>query len=97
MPEGVNRTLGALEGMAWPGDLSPSRSYLGADLVADPTSAQDGPRSAPPDPGTAQVGPRAVPACPLPRGPGMGPPPDPGALARYGTLRHVLDARPGSI
>ena len=87
---GVNLTLGALEGMAWPGDLSPSRSYLGADLVPDPSQA-------PPDPGTARHGSRPVPACAPPRGPGMGPPPDPGALARYGTLRHVLEARPGSI
>jgi len=94
---GVNLTLGALEGMAWPGDLSPSRSYLGADLVPDPSQAPPDPSQAPPDPGTARHGSRPVPACALPRGPGMGPPPDPGALARYGTLRHVLDARPDPI
>ena len=30
---GVNTTLAALPGFAWPGDLSPAGSYLGHDLV----------------------------------------------------------------
>jgi O-succinylbenzoate synthase len=30
----VNATLASLPGFAWPGDLSPARSYLGDDLVA---------------------------------------------------------------
>jgi O-succinylbenzoate synthase len=74
---GVNITLGALEGMSWPGDLSPSLSYLEDDLVPHaPRSDRDGPPVAP--------------ACAVPRGPGMGPPPDPGALARHGTVAQLV-------
>ena len=83
---GVNTTLGALEGMSWPGDLSPSRSYLTDDLVPDEGMTA-------PDPRNGLHGAPAPPIRAVPRGPGMGTPPDPGALARYGTLRRVITSR----
>lgn len=66
---GVNTTMAALPGFAWPGDLSPARWYLGDDLVPSPALARTGP-----DGGLVAA---------LPGGPGMGPPPDPGALRRH--------------
>jgi O-succinylbenzoate synthase len=66
---GVNTTMAALPGFAWPGDLSPARWYLGDDLVPGPELARTGPEG------------RLVAA--LPGGPGMGPPPDLRALRRY--------------
>jgi O-succinylbenzoate synthase len=80
---GVNTTLGALEGMSWPGDLSSSRSYLGDDLVPDPGIATPGQR-------TRSDGSHTPPFRAVSRGPGMGPPPDPEALARFGTLHQVI-------
>jgi len=76
---GVNTTLGALDGMAWPGDLSPPLTYLGDDLVPELPLALHDPLG-------------AVVATP-PEGPGMGPLPDPAALARHTTDRLVV---PGS-
>ena len=73
---GVNTTLGALDGMAWPGDLSPPLTYLGDDLVPELPLARHGPLG-------------AVVATP-PEGPGMGPLPDPAALARHTTDRLVV-------
>jgi O-succinylbenzoate synthase len=66
---GVNATMAALPGFAWPGDLSPARWYLRDDLVPGPELARTGPDG------------RLV--ATLPGGPGMGPPPDLGALRRY--------------
>ena len=64
---GVNTTLAALPGFAWPGDLSPARSYLGDDLV--------------PGPSWHRIGPRWRSGCRRARrGRGLGPPPDLGAL-----------------
>ncbi len=73
---GVLTVLGALDGMAWPGDLSPARTYLEDDLVPEVLPTRDGPR------GALVVG--------LPPGPGMGPPPEPAALARLGTSHQVI-------
>lgn len=81
---GVTTTLGALEGMSWPGDLSPSLTYLEGDLVADARPHHDG-----------SDGPHTPPMCAVPEGPGMGPPPTAEALARYGTLRQVIRSQPG--
>ncbi len=80
---GANTTLGALDGMSWPGDLSPSRSYLEDDLVPDDELTETGRP-------TRSDGSHAPLLRDLPRGLGMGTPPDPGALARYGTLRQVI-------
>ena len=80
---GVNTTLGALDGMSWPGDLSSSRSYLGDDLVPDPGTATPGQA-------TRSEGSHAPPLRAVSPGPGMGPPPDPEALARFGTLHQVI-------
>jgi len=46
---GVNATLASLPGFAWPGDLSPARSYLGDDLVA-PAPPHLAPTRTPADP-----------------------------------------------
>jgi O-succinylbenzoate synthase len=73
---GVNTTLGALDGMAWPGDLSPPLTYLEEDLVPEPSVARHGPLG-------ALVG-------TLPEGPGMGPRPDPAALSRHTTDHRVV-------
>jgi O-succinylbenzoate synthase len=83
---GVNTTLGALDGMSWPGDLSSSRSYLGDDLVPDPPAANPARR-------TRSDGSHTPPLRPVSRGPGMGPAPDPEALARLGTLHQVIRGR----
>jgi o-succinylbenzoate synthase len=75
---GVNTAVAALPGFSWPGDLSPSRAYLGDDLVPGPRLSRPRPR-------------RALTAA-LPGGPGMGPPPDPVVLGRYGTCRRLFGA-----
>jgi O-succinylbenzoate synthase len=59
---GVNTTLAALPGFSWPGDLSPTRTYLDDDLVPGPRLSRSGPEGGL----TARV----------PVGDGMGPPPD---------------------
>jgi hypothetical protein len=74
---GVNTTLAALPGFAWPGDLSPASSYLQDGLVPECQlwrSATDGSLAASP-----------------PRGNGMGAPPDPHSLARYPHHRLVME------
>ena len=68
---GVNTALGALDGMAWPGDLSPARSYLEDDLVPD--------RAAPP--GMERPGAWSPASRP---GPGWAPHPILSPLARLG-------------
>jgi O-succinylbenzoate synthase len=69
---GVNTTLAALPGFSWPGDLSPTLSYLDDDLVPEPQLSRSGP-----DGGlTAQV----------PAGEGLGPPPDADSLLRLGAV-----------
>ena len=73
---GILTTLGALDGMAWPGDLSPARSYLEDDLVPDRAPSRDN--------GNGPL------VTSLPPGPGMGPPPDADALARVGTRHQVV-------
>jgi o-succinylbenzoate synthase len=70
---GVNTTLAALPGFSWPGDLSPARGYLGADLVPAPQLQRSGPGGAL--------------ACVVPRGTGMGTPPDPSRFGGY-VVRH---------
>jgi O-succinylbenzoate synthase len=70
---GVNTAIAALPGFAWPGDLTPATSYLGADVVSAPA----------PDLGATL--PTVVP----PSGPGLGRPPDPDLLERFG-VRHVV-------
>jgi O-succinylbenzoate synthase len=69
---GVNTTVAALPGFAWPGDLSPARWYLGDDLVVEP--------------GLVRSGPGGGLAAHVPTGGGMGPTPDDGVLARYSTV-----------
>jgi O-succinylbenzoate synthase len=76
---GVNTVLGALDGMTWPGDLSPSRTYLEDDLVPET-----------PEVPPTRDGPRASRVATPPPGPGMGPLPDPAALARYGMSHQVI-------
>lgn len=39
----VNRTIAALHGFRWPGDLSPARSYLTVDPAPPPELVRDGP------------------------------------------------------
>jgi O-succinylbenzoate synthase len=78
---GVNTALAALDGFAWPGDLSPARSYLGADLVPDR-----------PVTGGVEGGIRT--ALP-PTSPGMGHPPDTAALRSLGAKVTVL--RPDAL
>ncbi|MGH9079916.1 MAG: o-succinylbenzoate synthase [Acidimicrobiales bacterium] len=76
---GVNRTLAALPGFSWPGDLSPARTYLAADLVAPPELTRAGE--------TAELE-----AC-LPLGPGMGEPPRFDVVTRL-AVRHALIVPP---
>lgn len=59
---GVNATLAALPGLAWPGDLSPAEGYLGVDLVPRRILRRD-------DTDRSLV-------VDLPTGPGLGPAPD---------------------
>ncbi len=75
---GVNTTLAALPGFAWPGDLSPATTYLADDLV--------------PPPGLGRTAPGGSLEAALPAGEGMGPPPDPAMLERYGVRRVRLGA-----
>ena len=75
----VNTTLAALAGFAWPGDLSPAGTYLRDDVV--------------PGLHLSRRGPSGALAASLPPGPGMGPPPDPLALARHPGRRVVMEAR----
>jgi O-succinylbenzoate synthase len=75
---GVNTTLAALPGFAWPGDLSPASSYLRDDIGTGLRLARTGPA-------------RSLVASP-PRGAGMGPPPDHGALIRHAGRRQELEA-----
>jgi O-succinylbenzoate synthase len=74
---GVNTILGALDGMAWPGDLSPPLTYLEDDLVPELPVARRGP-----------AGPLVA---TLPSGPGLGPRPGPAALARHTTRYRIVD------
>jgi L-alanine-DL-glutamate epimerase-like enolase superfamily enzyme len=95
---GVTTALGALPAMAWPGDLSPCRTYLADDLVpAAPSGKERPPGGGPGD--RAAGGAAGYPdrlEVPLPPGPGMGPVPDPVALARYATTHQVVDGPGGS-
>ena len=70
---GVNTTLAALEGFAWPGDLSPSGTYLGFDLV--------------PGLDLTRSGADRTLTSSLPKGPGMGPVPQSEVLERC-TVQH---------
>jgi O-succinylbenzoate synthase len=94
---GVNTALGALTGMAWPGDLSPSRTYLGGDLVPETPSRRDEPRDGRRDGPGAGGGDRTQGSVRvlLPSGPGMGPAPEAGALARYASGHLVIDGPVG--
>jgi O-succinylbenzoate synthase len=78
---GVNAAVAALPGFSWPGDLSPARDYLGDDLVPAPRLSRPRPR-------------RSL-TTELPDGPGMGAPPDPAVLQRYGRRRTLLRGRAG--
>jgi O-succinylbenzoate synthase len=69
---GVNTTLAALPGFSWPGDLSPTRTYLGDDVVPGPRLSRSGPDGSL----VARV----------PDGEGMGPPPDADSLLRLGAV-----------
>ena len=89
---GVNTVLGALDGMTWPGDLSPSRELprgrSGPRSPRSPPGAHGvhGVRAGPP----TRDRPRPVLLASLPPGPGMGPPPGPDALTRFGTSHQVI-------
>jgi O-succinylbenzoate synthase len=74
---GVNTTLAAMDGFAWPGDLTPARWYLGDDLVPDPELTR------------LAIG-GGLTAFP-PRSAGMGPVPDPGTLKRYSTWSNKIE------
>jgi O-succinylbenzoate synthase len=76
---GVNTTLAALPGFAWPGDLSPATTYLADGLV-------------PPE-GLVRSPPGGALAVSPPGGVGMGRPPDPGTLERF-LVRRVQVADP---
>jgi len=78
---GVITTLGALDGMAWPGDLAPTRSYLEDDLVPELLLSR----------ARGSGGLEAD----LPPGAGMGPPPEADALARL-RARHQRIIGPGA-
>jgi O-succinylbenzoate synthase len=73
----VNTTLAALDGLAWPGDLSPAATYLRDDVV--------------PGPHLSRREPAGTLAASLPPGLGMGPPPDPLALARHPGRRVLIE------
>jgi O-succinylbenzoate synthase len=77
---GVNTTLAALPGFAWPGDTSPARSYLADDLVPAPSLRRAGPA-------TSMV-------TSPPGGTGMGPIPDLGVLGRPGVHRQRMEMPP---
>ncbi len=78
---GMNATLAALPGFAWPGDLSPARTYLADDLVPEPHDrsqacvphrSRTGFGSADRAPAVAVIG-----------SPGLGPVPDAAKVDRY--------------
>lgn len=71
---GINTTLAALPGFSWPGDLSPARTYLAADLVPPPELVRTH--------GTAALAARP------PVGAGMGTAPGLEVVARL-AVRHV--------
>jgi O-succinylbenzoate synthase len=75
---GVNTTLAARPGFSWPGDLSPTRLYLGDDVVPGPRLSRPGPDKSL----MARV----------PDGDGMGPPPDPDCLLRLGAVSIRIEA-----
>ncbi len=74
---GVNATLAALPGFAWPGDLSPADGYLGADLV-------------PARPARRDVSGRSM-VVDLPSGPGVGPSPNRELLERLVQRRSWIE------
>jgi len=80
---GMITTLGALDGMAWPGDLAPTRSYLEDDLVPDLVLSR-----------VSQTGGSGALVADLPEGTGMGPTPEAGTLDRLGA-KYQLIAGPG--
>ncbi len=77
---GVNTTLAALEGFAWPGDLSPSGTYLGCDLVPGLDLTRSGED-------------RSLTSA-LPPGPGMGPAPQSEVLERCTVQHRHIHATP---
>jgi O-succinylbenzoate synthase len=77
---GVNTTLAALDGFAWPGDLSPSGTYLADDLVPGPDLTRSGAN-------------RSLSSA-LPRGPGMGPAPQSEVLERRKVRHRRIEAAP---
>jgi O-succinylbenzoate synthase len=78
---GVNTALAALPGFSWPGDLSPAATYLEHDV----SSGSEQPFL---DAGGV--------LCILPPpGPGMGAPPDPGLMARFGQIRRHFEPSQG--
>ncbi len=74
---GVNTTLAALPGFAWPGDLSPAGSYLQRDLV--------------PAADLERTGPNQDLSALLPLGGGVGGPPDVATLERYGVKHRTFE------
>jgi o-succinylbenzoate synthase len=74
---GVNTTLAALPGFAWPGDLSPATSYLEHDLATGADPERTGPD-------------RVLSALP-PLSGGLGGPPDVGILEQYGVKHRTFD------
>ncbi|HEV3131254.1 MAG TPA: o-succinylbenzoate synthase [Acidimicrobiales bacterium] len=76
---GVNTTVAALPGFAWPGDLSPATTYLREDVGSGLRLSRTGPA-------------RSLSASP-PQGAGMGPPPDHEDLIRR-AVRHRAMAAP---
>jgi o-succinylbenzoate synthase len=75
---GVNTTVAALPGFAWPGDLSPATTYLRDDVGTGLRLSRTGPD-------------RSLSASP-PQGAGMGPPPDPEALIRCAVRHRTMEA-----
>jgi O-succinylbenzoate synthase len=76
---GVNTAVAALPGFAWPGDLSPARSYLRHDLVR-PTSTNEPER----------IGRHHLLSARPPLSGGLGGPPDLGILERYGVQHRTF-------
>jgi hypothetical protein len=75
---GVNATVAALPGFAWPGDLSPAGSYLEVDPAPGVEPARSGPDDA---------------LCVLPPvGVGLGSPPDRGILERHCSKRRTIES-----
>jgi o-succinylbenzoate synthase len=77
---GINTALAALPGFAWPGDLSPARTYLAADVVPE--------GSGPPG--------SALPLVTVPTDPGMGPPLERTRLERHRLRHVVVPASAAS-